>query len=218
MTSNLFLYLDESGDLGFDFDNKHPSSYFVITILAAKNFSVLKTAIRRTLNNKINHTKKKRVVNELKGSATTSDIKRYFYSLLRNYNDWFLHAIVLDKRYLIKKRPFITGKETIYNLLAKTILEEIETINHATVVHLYVDKSKNPKEIETFDAYIQSNLAKSFLGEKILNIEHLNSEKNAGLQAADMFCYGIARKYEHDDVSWYSLFMDRIKREVIYRP
>ena len=29
----LFLYLDESGDLGFDFVNKRPSSFFVVCIL-----------------------------------------------------------------------------------------------------------------------------------------------------------------------------------------
>jgi hypothetical protein len=30
----LYLYLDESGDLGFDFVNKKPSKFFVVTILA----------------------------------------------------------------------------------------------------------------------------------------------------------------------------------------
>jgi hypothetical protein len=32
----IFLYLDESGDLGFDFVNKRPSKYFVVTVLAYK--------------------------------------------------------------------------------------------------------------------------------------------------------------------------------------
>jgi hypothetical protein len=34
----LFLYLDESGDLGFDFVNKKPSKFFVVTILAVKGY------------------------------------------------------------------------------------------------------------------------------------------------------------------------------------
>ena len=33
----LFLYLDESGDLGFDFVNKKPSRYFVVTVLAVQD-------------------------------------------------------------------------------------------------------------------------------------------------------------------------------------
>ena len=31
-----YLYLDESGDLGFDFVNKKPSKFFTIAILAVK--------------------------------------------------------------------------------------------------------------------------------------------------------------------------------------
>ncbi len=32
----LYLYLDESGDLGFDFINKKPSSFFTICVLAIR--------------------------------------------------------------------------------------------------------------------------------------------------------------------------------------
>lgn len=32
----LYLYLDESGDLGFDFFAKKPSRFFTVTILAIK--------------------------------------------------------------------------------------------------------------------------------------------------------------------------------------
>lgn len=32
----LYLYLDESGDLGFDFVNKKPSKFFTVTILAIR--------------------------------------------------------------------------------------------------------------------------------------------------------------------------------------
>ena len=32
-----YLYLDESGDLGFDFVNGQPSKYFTVCILAIQN-------------------------------------------------------------------------------------------------------------------------------------------------------------------------------------
>lgn len=214
----MLIYLDESGDLGFDFANKRPSAYFVITILVTENYSVLKSAVKRTLNNKINHQKKKRIVNELKGSATTLEIKKYFYNLLMQHDDWFLHTIILDKQHLLKNTKLTIDKEALYSLLTKIVLEEIETLNHAPLVHLHVDRSKNSKEIKLFDDYLRTNLPSDFSGQKTLNIEHLNSEKNAGLQAADIFCYGIARKYECNDISWYDLFKDKIKREIIYRP
>ncbi len=62
----MIIYLDESGDLGFDFVNKKPSQKFVITLLVCRNkgaVDAFKGAVRRTLKNKLNHKKKnKRVV------------------------------------------------------------------------------------------------------------------------------------------------------------
>lgn len=71
----MILYLDESGDLGFDFENKKPSRFFVITLLAlpeARSIKFIKKAVAKTLAKKLNHPKKQsRVISELKGNATT---------------------------------------------------------------------------------------------------------------------------------------------------
>lgn len=45
----LYLYLDESGDLGFDFVNKKPSEHFTVCVLAikgAENDRALSKAVR----------------------------------------------------------------------------------------------------------------------------------------------------------------------------
>ena len=57
----MYLCLDESGDLGFDFENKKSSHYFVITLLAvseAKSIKVINKAVVKTLDTKLNHKKK----------------------------------------------------------------------------------------------------------------------------------------------------------------
>ena len=71
----LYLYLDESGDLGFDFVNKNPSRYFTVAILVVRgkkeNQLLLKTVkniIKRKLNPK---NKRKRIVSELKAAKTS---------------------------------------------------------------------------------------------------------------------------------------------------
>lgn len=33
----MHIYLDESGDLGFEFGDKNPSSHFIITLLVCDN-------------------------------------------------------------------------------------------------------------------------------------------------------------------------------------
>ncbi len=86
----LYLYLDESGDLGFDFVNKRPSKFFTVTILVLDNIGAnrnLIKAVKATLRRKLNPpNKRKRIVYELKGSATVLDIKKYFYKQVKEIN------------------------------------------------------------------------------------------------------------------------------------
>jgi hypothetical protein len=62
----LYLYLDESGDLGFDFVNKRPSKFFVVTILVVKDHNanrMLINRVKKTLRRKLNPKgKRKRIV------------------------------------------------------------------------------------------------------------------------------------------------------------
>ncbi|MCD6408559.1 DUF3800 domain-containing protein, partial [bacterium] len=62
-----YLYLDESGDLGFDFVNKNPSDFFTITILAISSYEnnrKLLQSVKITIKRKF---RRKNV--ELKGSS-----------------------------------------------------------------------------------------------------------------------------------------------------
>lgn len=213
----MYLFLDESGDLGFNFDVKKPSKKFVITILVAGQQIGIKSAVNRTLKNKLRHKKKNRFIEELKGANTTMGIKQYFYRQISQQDDWFLQTIILDKLTLLNNKSLITNKNRIYNILSKNILDGIDAVNNSAITHLYVDKSKTIKEIEIFNTYIRSNLENNMPVNATLNIDHLSSHNNAGLQAVDMFCYGIARKYEHNDEEWYNMFSARIQREIIFR-
>ena len=80
-----FLYLDESGDLGFDFVNKKPSKFFTITILAISGIDknrALINCVKCTINRKLY--KKKNNASELKGSKTSLEVKKYFYERCKN--------------------------------------------------------------------------------------------------------------------------------------
>ena len=51
-----YLYLDESGDLGFDFKFKNPSKFFTICILAFNqrdSFKTIGKAVKKTLYRKL---------------------------------------------------------------------------------------------------------------------------------------------------------------------
>jgi len=83
-----YLYLDESGDLGFDFVDKKPSKFFTVAILATRGISnnrkiskAVKIVLKRKLNPK---SKRSRMVEELKGESTNNDVKKYFYKQIKD--------------------------------------------------------------------------------------------------------------------------------------
>ena len=97
----MIIYLDESGDLGFDFENKQPSQKFVITLLVCHSkeaVDAFKTAVKRTLKNKLNHKKaNQRYIEELHGVGLVLSNKEYFYRQVKSM-DWCIYTVALNKR------------------------------------------------------------------------------------------------------------------------
>lgn len=162
----IFLYLDESGDLGFDFVTKKPSKFFTITILALNGIDknrALINAVKHTLKRKLKiKSLKKGTIPELKAYKTSLEVKKYFYHQVSGLK-FELYSLTLNKRRLYEK--LAKEKERVYNYLARLVLEKVP-----------------------------------------LDIYHYLSHENLGLQAVDIFCWGIFRKYERKDVSWFNVF------------
>lgn len=215
----MFIFLDESGDLGFDFKEKSPTNNFSITLLVCKNYASVKLfqkSISRTLKNKINHkANKKTIKNELKGSETTIAIKKYFFGQVIDNADWDIYCILLNKRELIQKLDKPPVHKNIYNNCARQILEKVD-FNHSTLqnVNLVIDRSKNSKEIIEFNRYVADHLAGLLAPNTNLIIQHQTSTENTGLQSVDLFSWGIFKKHESQDENWYQFFKDRIKVEL----
>ena len=215
----LIIFLDESGDLGFNFEKQKTSRKFVITLLVcdgADGAAGFKRAVRRTLKNKLNHKKGKgRVVQELKGTGTTLTIKEYFFRQIPD-NGWRIYTVALNKIRVEEPLRSKQGKKKLYNFLARFLLEKVDLSNAAPAVTLVMDRCKNKEEIKDFNGYVANQL-ESLLPLNIpLNIYHERSQDNPGLQAVDLFCWGIFRKYESQDYDWYRCFGRKIAFETEY--
>ena len=96
----MFIFLDESGDLGFDFSKVKTTRKFVITALVCFSQAAerdFKKAIRRTLRKKVNRTKNKsRWVDELKGTGTSLEVKEFFLRQVQ-CQDWSIYAVALEQ-------------------------------------------------------------------------------------------------------------------------
>ncbi len=214
-----YLYLDESGDLGFDFVNKKPSKFFTISILVIKGnienrllFKAVKKTLRRRLNPR---GKRKRIVAELKGTKTTLEIKKYFYEQVKSLN-FNIYAITLNKRRLYEY--LIKNKSRVYNFIARNVLDQISFKEAKIKVELIIDKSKSKPEIVEFNSYIRRQLEAELDPKIPLNMYHLSSLESGGLQAADMFSYGIFEKYERKRLDWFNIFREKVRYDSVYLP
>ena len=207
MNECLYIYLDESGDLGFNFKNKGTPRYFIITLLVCHNkfaISQFKNAVRRTLKNKL---KTKRInFKELKGTNTTLMAKKYFYRYVTQTKDWHLYSIVLDKHQLKNKLKSLPNEHRIYNYLSKEVLKQVNLTKEQSDLLLVVDKRKGKRGINEFNKYLSNHLEAILPLNVTYDIAHEQSHENPMLQAVDIFCWGILRYYEHKDDAWVSLY------------
>lgn len=215
----MIIYLDESGDLGFDFEKPRTSKKFVITLLIIDDLKAndgIKKAVRRTLKNKINRRKKANCfVHELKGTGTNQKIKEYFYRNLP-LSGWHIYSIILNKNRVYERLRTRQGKKKLYNFLARFILEKVNLNNPGAAVNLVIDRFKNNEEIADFNNYVANHLEGLLPLNIPLYITHERSHDNPGLQAVDLFCWGLYRKYEWKELGWYNFFKKAIAFEDEY--
>lgn len=207
-----YLYLDESGDLGFDFVNKKPSKFFTVAILAIscqdanrKLIKVVKGVLRRKLNSPKH---RKRIVHELKGTGTTIEIKKYFFEKVKDIK-FGVYSITLNKKMVYER--LTKNKSRVYNYVSRKVLDQIPfEKNDKDRVELIIDKSMAKPEIEEFNLYIRRQLEGRLSPNTPLDIYHLISHENYGLQAVDLFCWGVFQKYERKNTEWFSIFEKKV--------
>lgn len=211
----LYLYLDESGDLGFDFVNRKPSRYFTVTVLAVKGHEqnhAVSTAVKLTLHRKFKPLRGAAAY-ELKGSGSEIGVKKYFYRKIEKI-DFKIYAITLDKQRVFP--ALVQDKDRIYNYVSRLVLDRVSFEDSRVRVILTVDKSKTRPGIREFNSYILSQV-KSRLDPKIpLEILHASSHETLQLQAVDLFAWGIFRQYERQDSEWLDLFKTKVVFDGLY--
>lgn len=211
-----YLFLDESGDLGFDFVNKKPSDFFTIYLLATSDpnsYRTIRRAIKTTLRRKVNKNKppNKRQT-ELKGSVSSFAVKKYFFDKIISCR-FGLYAITINKRESLWQ--LVYDKPRVYNYIAREILEKIPFHLASDRVQLVVDKSKGKHEIIEFNNYITQQLQGKLNPNIPLNIDHLTGQEELALQVADLFAWGIFRKYESKDTTWFDYFKGKLIYEKV---
>jgi hypothetical protein len=215
-----YLYLDESGNLGHEFQSTGVSRHFVITILEIPDDGAKKAiekAIERTMKNKIRGKSKlqRNLITELKGAKTSFAFKNYFYSQVASV-PFKLYAVILDKKRFVNHLQ--VNENRVYNFVAHLAIKEFPLERATPRVTLVLDRSKSKPEIRAFNQYLLNQLEARLPPQIPLDIFHDDSQKNKPIQAVDLFAWGIYRKYEAGDTEWYEVFRSKIVYEHVYPP
>ena len=195
-----YVYMDESGDLGFD--SNLSSKNFTITLLVcgAREEQDLQRIIKKIRQNVL----KKNLRNspEMKWNNSPDVIRDKVFDRLSKIN-FEIFTIILDKSrvydYLREK------KHKLYNYLSNLIMNESSLDGDFKLV---VDRSKNNRSLrDDFNRYIR---VKAGNNSKI-SIVHEDSKSNGILQVLDFISGAIFNKYEFADCKYYN----RVKGKIV---
>jgi len=199
-----FIYLDESGDLGF---NKGSSKYFVISFITmnAKTNLILKRKIKKV--------KKKHKIGkdiEIKGNKSNhslrTDVLKEIYSLPIE-----IYSITVKKQGINKALRKDTN--IFYNYMVNLILvpyiEQSKISNLCLIADLRINKvSKGMRfgDYLKYKLFFENNLYKIKL-----DIQYLDSLTSYGLQAVDFVANSIFKNYEQTN----DIYYEALKRKII---
>jgi hypothetical protein len=187
----VYLYIDESGDLGF---NEKGSKYFVLSCVKIedentnKHFNRIPKKIRQTTL-----TKKWKKHSELKFSNSSVLIRQRFLNRVAKL-DLEIFVIIIEKKYT--KKQLQENLPILYNYLIKVLMEQpIESLKKPNKLEVYLDKCMSQGQRENFEQYVKTEFLSVFKSIPRLNIKHKNSHENGGLQVTDFVCGAFGYKY-----------------------
>ena len=213
-----YLYLDESGDLGFDLSKAGTTKHFVVTVLLLPSMTAkraMEKAVTRTIKMKIRRGRKHEPAIELKGSKATAPVKAYFHRIIRPL-DFSVYAIILDKSKLAEQ--VLQSQARLYSHLARRIIDRIPCDRAHDRISITLDRNKAMIELEEFNRFLLAHLEAAIDPKIPIEIFHADSAATPCLQAADMLSSALFNKYEWHNLEWYDHFAEKVKWHEIYTP
>ncbi|OGZ63827.1 MAG: hypothetical protein A3A98_00885 [Candidatus Staskawiczbacteria bacterium RIFCSPLOWO2_01_FULL_40_39] len=206
-----YIFLDESGDLGFNFDKKGTSKFFIVTFLfisgSKKPFEKIIKKTHSELKKKI----KKRIgilhaVNE-KPTTRQRLLKRL------SEKDCTIMTIYLNKSKVFTKLQ--DEKQVLYNYVTNILLDRIYTkraVSNDKEIELIASRHETNKFLnENFKDYLHRKVRDNHKGIMMISIRTPAEEKV--LQAVDFISWAIFRKHEKHDDRYYNIIKNKIVEE-----
>ena len=207
-----YIFLDESGDLGFDSEKRGASQYFVVTLLCCDDKRPIEKAVK-SVHTSLTRTCQRRggVLHCYREKPVT---RNRLLSKLSN-KEMKVMAIYLNKKKVYTKLQ--DQKDVLYNFVTNILLDRIFT-KKLVPLDDQITLVASRKETSRF---LNLNF-KNFLANQVklkhklnFNVEIKTPHEEKALQAVDFLSWSIFRKYEYQDESYYGIFKHQIIEENI---
>lgn len=188
MVQKRYMFIDESGDLGF---GKGSSGFLIISALVVDNPKELD----RIIKNMRRYSFRKELANagEIKANKSSKKLKIYMLQKLNSVSGAKVFHMVLEKG-KVNSNLFLNEKHVLYNYLAGKLAKNILFDN--TDFEIKIDKSKGTFFLrKEFDKHFRKMLRINCNKLKC-KISHQHSHKWSGLQFADILAWSCFRKFE----------------------
>ena len=207
-----YIFIDESGDLGFNFEKKKTTKYFVVTFLLVENKDILDKLVKKVFKgfSKKEIQSHNGVLHAFKELPKT---RQKLLSLFQEHKCGSVITIYLNKKKVYTKLK--DEKHILYNYVTNILLDRVCTkklISTKEKIYIIASQRETNKFLnEDFSNYITNQAS----GNHKLNIEVQikTPHREKGLQVVDMICWSIFRKYERGDESYYNLVKSEIVEE-----
>jgi hypothetical protein len=206
-----YIFMDESGDLGFDLSKKGASTYFLITFVVTQD----KRALERMVGKAFRSLTKKQIrhhVGVLHAYKEDAKTRRRLLKGLAGI-DMTVLCIYLNKEQVFT--DFQNEKSVLYTVITNILLSRILTkglVPADEPIHMVASRRETSRFLnENFTGYLRSRTKADHSLE--LNVEIKVPADEKSLQVADMVSWAIFRKYEYGDETYYDLIKQKIAEE-----
>ena len=201
--SRQIVYIDDSGDAGFNFA-RGSSRYFVIALVVfndeidAEETNVIIKKYRRSLGWPLDA--------EFKFHKTRIEIRCDF--LREACKGTFSVRVVLVNKTLIEDYGILQGKSNFYNFIIKEVIARNSDLNNAK---LFLDGKAENEYRRSVKAYLRQNL--NYDNKIISDIKFVNSKNDSLIQLADMIAGSVRRTTEVSKTDC-NLYYEIVKRKI----
>ncbi len=203
--SRVYIYVDESGDLGIK-----GTTYFIMALLVTSTPRSIEKIIRKVRKNILKKKYKKSI--EIKANKSNKRVREYVLSKLKNKNIE-LYSFVVNKNKLLKEVIYggPSFKEKFYRFITLNIIKKALGRSNHNQVMIYLDKKYTQKKhIKSFYHYLSSKLKDEFGTKVEFKISQEDSFNQKCLQVVDFVAWAIGRKYNFGDEYYFNIIKEKL--------